>query len=72
MGDFSAKNRASSRFGNPKGDLCNARIFRYGARVCDPQRVDLQGDMMRLTEPRSTFAGVPFMIVEMQDNQFPA
>ena len=25
----------------------------FGARVCDPQQRDLQGDLLRLTEPRS-------------------
>ena len=27
--------------------------FAFGARVCDPQRRDLPGDVLRLTEPRS-------------------
>jgi len=36
---------------------------RSGARVCDPQRLDLQGDVLRLTEPRSTFAEVSEEIV---------
>ena len=27
--------------------------FAFGARVYDPQQLDLQGDMLRLTEPRS-------------------
>jgi hypothetical protein len=40
------------------GDLCKNRIFGYGARVYDPQRLDLQGGVLRLTEPRSTFAEV--------------
>jgi hypothetical protein len=31
-------------------------ILGYGARVCDPQRTGLQGGVLRLTEPRSTFA----------------
>jgi hypothetical protein len=36
-------------------DVCKRRIFECGARVCDPQRFDLQPGVLRLTEPRSTF-----------------
>ncbi|HEX5220090.1 MAG TPA: hypothetical protein VFZ59_11030 [Verrucomicrobiae bacterium] len=43
---------------NPVGNLCKSRILGYGARVCDPQRLDLRGSVLRLTEPRSTFAEI--------------
>jgi hypothetical protein len=33
--------------------------LRNGARVCDPQRLDWQGDGLRLTEPRSEVRTLP-------------
>ena len=53
----------SKKIINPVGDLCKSPVFRCGARVCDPQRLDLQGDVLRLTEPRSTFAEVSVAVV---------
>src|SRR5262249_10865010 len=43
---------------NPNGDLCKRRVIGRGARVCDPQRLDLQNGVLRLTEPRSAFAEI--------------
>jgi len=45
---------------NPFGDLCKSCLLGNGARVCDPQRLDLQGDVLRLTEPRSIFEEISF------------
>jgi hypothetical protein len=33
--------------------------FESGARVCDPQALDLQADVLRLTEPRSEIRTLP-------------
>ena len=46
------------------GSLCNNSALGYGARVCDPQRTGLHGDVLRLTEPRSVFAEVASKVAQ--------
>jgi hypothetical protein len=48
---------------NRNGDLCKRRIPGCGARVCDPQKLDFQRGVLRLTEPRSTFAEISVGVV---------
>jgi hypothetical protein len=54
---------------NPNGNLCKSRVCGDGARVCDPQRVDLQGHVLRLTEPRSTFAEISNGVASVRRHQ---
>lgn len=43
----------------------------FGARVCDPQRIEFSQDMLRLTEPRSDFDVREFPEVGVDDSGRP-